>query len=85
MVEVGLLGDLTGDPGGLLAALSAFSQAPQAIPAARAGAALRASRTAALAWPASASGIRRPMAATIASASATARCGVTEGCETHQA
>lgn len=65
--------------------LRARSQAPQPRPAAKAGEALRASRTAALAAPASSPGTSRVREATIASASATARSGVTEGCEAHQA
>ena len=61
---------------------SVRSQAPQCRAAAKEGATVRASRTAALAWPASRQAV---MAARIASDSAAARSGVTEGWPVHQA
>lgn len=58
---------------------SARSQAPQCRPAAKAGAALRASSTAALVCPAPSPGTSCAIAATTASPSAVTRSGVTEG------
>lgn len=84
-MEVGLLRDLTGDPGGLLAQPQGLLPAAPVQPGREGGAALRASSTAALACPAPSPGTSRVMAATIASASATARAAVTEECPAHQA
>ncbi len=61
------------------------SQALQCSPAANAGAAVRASSTAELAWPLSRLPVSTPIAASTTSASAAARSGVTEGCPAHQA
>lgn len=85
MVEVSLFGDLTGDPGSLLAEPQGLLPAAPVQPGGEGGAALRASSTAALVCPAPSPGTSWVMAAMIASASATARAGVTEGCPDHQA
>ncbi len=87
MMEIGLFAHVPGDTGRLRAARSARSQALQWSPEAKAGAAVRASRTAV---PGSssvsgASGDRAVSAARTASDSAQTRSGVTEGCPVHQA